>query len=98
MRAVSVPALVLLLAVSSASSIPLLDPEARAAGRGAESLSPQSGSAPRLIGPRGERVPVLNEGGVLIRLRAVDASGAEVRASEWRSDSPDVGVACPGRA
>jgi hypothetical protein len=47
-------------------------------------------AAVRVVGPSGEPVPVLNEGGASLKVKVVDRQGAPVSASSWRTDSPDV--------
>jgi sugar lactone lactonase YvrE len=44
----------------------------------------------RVVGPNGETVPVLNEGGNAKQLKVVDASNAAVSASGWHTDSAGV--------
>src|SRR4051812_15618569 len=39
--------------------------------------------AVRVVGPKGDRTPVLNEGGATLQLKVVDASNRGVTASVW---------------
>src|SRR5262245_47325598 len=53
------------------------------------------GGGARVVGPRGEAVPVVNENGSL-QLKAVGGDGAPLSASQWTSDSPEVATVTSG--
>jgi hypothetical protein len=48
------------------------------------------GASIRVVGPNGESVPVLNEGGAAKQLKVVDAKGSAVSATAWHTDSAGV--------